>query len=202
MAFVVEDGSRLSDATAYMTVEQWKDHHLDRGIDSANDGTWSDTEIESGIVNATDYIDKRFGKRFRGWRSSSQQSLEWPRTDAFDNDDYWLTGVPSQILKATAEYGLIVLQLGRNLAPIPGVGFPITDPATGETEATAGTGIKRTTEKVGPLEDTTEYFAGTDANQPMTSTGNLIQSIPEYPQADLWIEELLISSTSRTIIRG
>jgi len=202
MAFVVEDGTRKSDATAYITVDEFKDHHTDRGVSAISEGTWSDTEIQSGIINATDYVDKRFGRRFRGWRSTKTQALEWPRTDAYDDDDYLLDGIPNQLKKGIAEYALLVLQLGRNLAPVPGMDFAVTDPSSGETTVVGSGGLRRKTEKVDVIEDTTEYFSAGESHKPMTSTGNLTQQIPEYPQADLWIEELLRSYYSREIMRG
>lgn len=202
MAFIVEDGTRKSDATAYMTVQQWKDHHTDRGVGSATDGTFSDGEIQGGIVNATDYIDKRFGRRFRGWRSTKSQALEWPRTDAFDDDDYLLDGMPDQLLKGTAEYALLALQLfPRNLAPPPTNEFGILDPTTGEGSSEGSGQLSKSTDIVGPIEETREYQS-TSGSKPMTSTGNLIQRIPEYPQADLWLEELTRSAISRTLLRG
>ncbi len=202
--FVVEDGTRKSDANAYITVQEWKDHHQGRGVASVTDGAYSDTEIESGIVNATDYIDKRFGdNRFRGWRSTRNQALEWPRTDAFDDDDYTFPDVPNQLKKGTAEYALLALQLDRNLAPVPGTTFGIVDPVTGTVTTQASTQLSRSTEKVGPIEDTKAYQDGTSTNKPMVSTGSpMSQSIPEYPQADEWIKHLLRSTTSRVVLRG
>ncbi len=201
MAFVVEDGTRITLANAYMTVAQWKTHHGDRGQTSATDGTYSDTEIQGGIVNSTDYIDKRFGRRFRGWRSTKSQGLEWPRTDAYDDDEHLLDDMPTQLLKGTAEYGLLVLQLKRNLAPPPTNEFGIIDPVTGEATSQGAGTLTKSTDVIGPIEETRE-FKSTSGSKPMTSTGNLIQRIPEYPQADLWLEELTVSSITRTLLRG
>lgn len=203
MAFEVEDGTRKEDATAYLTVQQWKDHHTDRGITTATDGTYTDTEIQAGIVQASQYVDKRFGRRFRGWRSTKRQAMEWPRTDAYDDDDYLLDGMPQQLLKGTAEYALQALQLGltRGLAPVPTPTFGITDTATGTVTAEASGQVTKTKEVVGPIEDSKEYKS-TAETKPMTSTGNLTQSIPEYPQADLWIEELTRGYSSRVVLRG
>ena len=203
MAFIVEDGTRKTDATAYMTVQQWKDHHTDRGIDSATDGTYLDTEIQAGIVQGSQYIDKRFGRRFRGWRSSKTQAMEWPRTDAFDDNDYLLDGMPQQLLKGTAEYSMLALQLGltRNLAPAVAPAFGVLDPATGTVTTDSSGQVTKTKEVIGPLEDTKEFKSAADS-RPMVSTGNLTQSIPEYPQADLWIEELTTGFSSRIALRG
>lgn len=202
MAFQVEDGTGLSTANAYITVVEFKAHHTDRNVAAVVESDFLDTEIQAGIINATDYIDKRFGRRFRGWRTSRAQGLEWPRSDAYDDDEYSLPDLPTQLKKATAEYALIALQLARNLAPIPGLPFPVIDPSTGDTSSAGGGQLKRSTDKVGPIEETREYATGQDQNQPMRVTGNLSQNIPEYPQADLWIEELLKGRGSRELRRG
>lgn len=62
MAFVVEDGTGIASANAYITVQQFKDYHADRG----NTLTGGSGDQQKAIVKATDYIDKRFGRRFKG----------------------------------------------------------------------------------------------------------------------------------------
>ncbi|MCP4897715.1 MAG: hypothetical protein GY906_12145 [bacterium] len=203
MAFTVEDGTGLDAANAYLAIQDWKDHHEDRGRDYATDGTYTDDEIQGAIVQASDYVDKRFGRRYRGCKMTYSQGLEWPRTDAYTDEEWSFQGVPRPLEKAIAEYAAIVLQLQRDLAPIPDPGFGVIDPETGEvTDAAAGPKTRKT-EKVGPLEDTTEWGDGAASNKPMVSTGNaLTQQIPAYPQADLWIEEIIEPSTDREVLRG
>jgi hypothetical protein len=201
MAFTPETGTGLPDSNAYMTVEEFKAHHTDRGVAAATDGTFTDAEIQAFIVQATDYLDKRFGLKFRGWKAKDSQALQWPRTDAYDNGDYLITGVPRQLKKACAEYALIAGQLGRNLAPLPGTGFSTIDPATG-TETGNKSSIKREKEAVGPIETEVEYGQSTDMPRPMQSSGNIVQRIPDYPQADLWVEEIITAISSREVYRG
>lgn len=165
--FVVETGDGVIGANGYITVAQFKDHHDGRGRVYT---PYTDPAIQAAIVRATDYVDKRFGRRFLGSRQQKNQGLEWPRISAYDADDFLLTGVPVQLIKAVAEYAWIAANLGASeLAPNP------TGAAGGIIEET-----------VGPI--TTRY---SDRDRPMTSTGNLIQDIPVYPEADLWIEELI-----------
>ena len=139
MAFTVEDGTGLEAANAYLALQAYKDHHEDRGRDDATDGTYSDAEIQGAIVQASDYVDKRFGRRYRGDKSSYAQGLEWPRVDAYTDEDYSFRGVPKPLEKAIAEYARLVLQLGRDLAPVPDPGFGIIDPESGDvSDSTAG----------------------------------------------------------------
>lgn len=177
MAFTPEDGSQVVGANAYLTVAAFKVHHDDRGRAYT---AFTDTQIEQAIVKGTDYIDKRFGRRFRGEKASTTQGLEWPRVNAIDDAGRLMTELPDELTKAAAEYAYLSLTLGTELAP---VGSPV-----------AG---KITEEKVGPI--STKY---SDRSSPMVSTGNMIQNLPEYPEADLWIEALLKSDMSRRLVRG
>jgi len=195
MALIVETGAGLSTANGYVTEAEYRAHHGDRGVDVTAQVT---ATVEAALVNATDYVDKRFGKRFRGYRRQSGQALEWPRIDAYDDDEILLPNIPLQLKKAVAEYAWLATQIGRNLAPMPGAVFPMVDPTTGVVINQGGGTIRRKTEKVDTLEETHEY---SNYGQVMTTTGNILtQHVPEYPQADMWLEELLHSE--RMLGRG
>lgn len=196
MAFTLEDGSGLSDSNAYIDEAFFTTFHADRAVDA----TFTSAEIQAHIIRASDYVDKRFGRRFRGERIKSQQSMEWPRVNAITDDGYHFSGVPEQLKRAIAEYTLISLNLDRNLAPMPAPDFPIQDPETGEVTNVSEGRITAKTEKVGPIEESTEYSDG--SQRIMTGTGNMSQQIPAYPQADLWIEELIDGYNNRRLVRG
>ena len=199
MAFTVEDGTGLAAANAYLSIADFQAHHADRGIDVT---AMTDPEIQAAVVKSTDYIDKRFGRRFRGYKTTQAQGLEWPRVDAYTDDDYLFDGVPRPLEKATAEYAWIVHQLSRDLAPMPTPGFSILDPADGSVTSEGSGQVIEKTEKVDVIEETTKWATGNSSGKPMVGTGNLSQQIPEYPQADLWIEELIEGYTSRELGRG
>ncbi len=183
MAFTVEDGTVVAGANAYITVDQYRTHHTDRGRAALiTDTGQGDTAVQAAIVQATDYVDKRFGRRFRGDRRASSQELEWPRTDAWSDDGYLLENIPNALIKAVAEYAWLQILLASDLAPLP--------------DGTSGV-VNKVTQKVGPITDAKEY-----AERPMVSSGNLVQSVKEYPQADMWIEEMLVSSLSTEFHRG
>lgn len=63
MAFLVEDGSGVNGANAYMTVAEADTYFTDRGIAG---WTGVDTIKQTALIKATDFIEKRFSSRFLG----------------------------------------------------------------------------------------------------------------------------------------
>lgn len=198
MAFTPEDGTGVAAANSYQTLDEIKAHFADRGVVLAD--SFSDAEIEASAVKASDYMDKRFSRRYRGYKRGQSQGLEWPRLDAFDDDDFLLSARPKELLAAHSEYTLLDLQL-TTLTPLPNVPFPTVDPETGTVSTGTGT-LTRARDAVGPIETDRQYAQGTNADKPVVSSGNLIQSVREYPVADLWMESVIKSYTSRHVSRG
>ena len=210
MAFLVEDGSGLELANGYVSLAYTDTHHTDRGNTLWDNIT--DIEKTSTIIRASDYIDKRFGRRFRGERKTKSQGLEWPRHSAFDDDFFLLSGVddiPRQLEKATAEYALRAALCGV-LAPDPLLRFPkqsMEFAAPARTGPTATGEVIRKREHVGPIEDETWYepVSKLSVSAGARSVQSAIlndYSIPEYPEADMWLEELIVSSMSMTLARA
>jgi hypothetical protein len=209
MALVVEDGTGLVTANAYIAQAFADTYHTDRLQTQWSDATTP--EKEAAIIRATDYIDKRFGRRFIGFRGKGTQALEWPRTGALDDDGYLVSGLPTALEKACAEYALRAW-IYKTLAPDPLSVIPAQDLESGAaargTSATAGE-VLRTKEVVGPLEEE-KWYESTTRNQMRYASGGArgIQSgvlndynIPEYPEADLLIEPFLKPS-STTLARA
>lgn len=199
MAFTVETGVGLAAANAYMTEAEYRAYHADRGNEVT---AQTQAQVETAIVRATDYVDKRFGRRFRGEKLSSEQALEWPRSSAYTDEDFLINGVPALLKRAIAEYALLSIYLGRNLAPVPAPDFGILDPVTGEVTNVSSGKIIEKSEEVGPIKESTKFAQGGQTGRPMIGTGNLTQSVPEYPQADMWLEELLQPYGQRELTRG
>lgn len=196
MAFTVEDGTGLAAANSYQSVADIKAFFADRGLTLAD--TYSDAQIEASAVRATDYMDKRWGRLYRGWKRSQAQRLAWPRIDAFDDAGFLFDDLPNELLWAHAEYTLLDLQLST-LTPLPDVPFPTVDPDTGTVST--GTGILKSSEDtVGPISEKRSYAES--SQKPMGSTGSRIQQVRVYPVADLWMEEITDSSVSRDLRRG
>lgn len=204
MAFVVETGDGLTDSNAYSAVAEVDTYHTDRGNTK---WTGSNGVKQSAIIRATDYIEKRFGKRFRGVRRTKEQSLQWPRINAYDDADYMydFNEVPEKLKQATAEYALRALLLGE-LAPDIPPNVPGMNNATGSTttEITPSGSITAKKEVVGPLEEETHYEARDAGYNTRAAVSDLLgaSSIPEYPAADLLLEELIRRGSDRRIVRA
>ena len=139
MSLIVEDGTGIVDAESYCTVAFADTYHVARG----NETTWRDQDKpvkEIALRKATEYIDLRFGSRFKGSVEfpDTPQALLFPRIDI---EGY--TDVPICLQRAVAEYAL--RSLTTALAPDP------TADATGRAVAFRS-------EKVGPIQEKTGYF--------------------------------------------
>lgn len=194
MAFIVEDGTGLPDANSYIDVDYFKAYHKERGRTI----TMAAGEIMACLIRASDYIDKRFGPRFRGFKQSTSQSKEWPRLDAEDDSGYALTGIPLNLKKGTAEYGWRAHLVGV-LAPDvpPGVPGQALDGSTTTSSTVVGP-LESTRQKVGPIEE--ELKASSSTKSFNAASGDWF--IPEYPEADMLLSQLLESRTSRRLARA
>lgn len=214
MAFTVEDGGGQNAANAYIDLTFADKYHDDHG--HAGWALLTQPEKETSIVRATSFVDKRFGMRYVGFRRSKSQNLEWPRLDAFDKDGFLLSGedeVPRLLKRAVAEYALRAA-IYNILAPdplrtIPSQDFDDLSTAQTNRNSQQAGAVKSTRVKAGPVENETEFQTAADMAA-KSSGGRGLQSgllndfyIPEYPEADMWIEELLRSGqTGITMSRG
>lgn len=87
---IVEDGTGVAGANAYISVSYATAYHAERG----NAWAGTTTEMEQAIVRASDYLDQM---PWGGTRLTTTQGLQWPRVT-------W--GYPDAIKRACAEYAL------------------------------------------------------------------------------------------------
>lgn len=128
----------------YGTISGFKAYLDARGVSYAGK---TDDQITQALVRASSYIDGAYRAAFPGYKTGRRtQVLEWPRTNATDGAGNSLPSdeVPVEIETATYEGGIRELASPGSLAP---------DVAAG------GGGIKRHREKIGPLDEETEYFS-------------------------------------------
>jgi hypothetical protein len=181
MAFVPEDGTGLPNANSYGLVAEADEYFVDRG-----NGAWAalDTNAkQSALIQATDYIDMRYGSRFIGQEKTNTQGLEWPRIfqpgDKSYEETYGGTGeIPKDLKYATFEYASRASK--GPLAP---------DPVFSE----AGVSVITTHQRVGEVE---RRFAPTG----MSGAGQM-WLIKPYPAADLLLQDLLDPYQGDRVIR-
>lgn len=104
MALIVEDGTGKSDAEAFASVAYADTYHAARSTAA----TWTartTAEKEQDLREATDYLEAMYRNRWPGDRRTKDQSLAWPRANAYDTDDYLVASdsVPTEVQDATAE---------------------------------------------------------------------------------------------------
>ena len=103
MAFVVENGTGISNANSYASVAYYRTYWTERGRDVS---AQTEAQIQAYLIRATDFIEKTFGDRWRGTRSTIVQSLGFPREGVvIDGISLPSDMLPSSLLMATAEYG-------------------------------------------------------------------------------------------------
>lgn len=148
MGLTVQDNNgSVAGANAYISVEEFKTYHADRGNSLAGS---TDPQIEAAIIRATDYLDQRFnfvGKK----RLGRDQTTEWPRTNARDRDRYYINDIPPEVKEACCEYALRALAAELNPDP--------------ERDGT-GAAIASKSESVGPISESVTYVSGSVFTMP------------------------------------
>ncbi|SCM71505.1 hypothetical protein KL86PLE_100242 [uncultured Pleomorphomonas sp.] len=111
MTLVIETGTGLEDAEAYVPVDALRTYAAGRGVDLTE---FDDTACEIKLRLAAQWIDTRW--RYKGTRVSAGQALEFPRNGLADWSGFILTGVPKRVKDAACELAIRGLQ-GATLVP-------------------------------------------------------------------------------------
>lgn len=154
MAFLVEDGSIVAGANAYLSVADFDAYWLDRNITLSQ----TQAEKEAAIIIATQYLDQN---KWKGAIVSDAQPLDFPRGGVYDQEGREIPNniIPQQVKHACAEYA------HRQL----------TAPIQPDLE---GGAVKRTKSKLGTLEEEIEYADGSVTTRPRyPMADNLIKSL-------------------------
>lgn len=160
---VVEDGTGLDNANAYLGLVEAAEYHRLRA--NAAWDTATEAAQVAALINATQYVDIRWSFIGDILVDDPAQALSWPRDGGADEPLYDRRGVdvaetvPLAVRQATAEYAL------RALA-----GALLPDPTVPD-EAGRFVSLKR--EKLGPLEEETRF-----------SDTRAVQTTRKYPEAD------------------
>ncbi len=140
MAFTVEDGTGVVGANSYVDLAYAAAYFADRNV-TAWAGTTS--QLQGWLIDATDYVEGRFGDRFIGTPNTEEQALHFPVDSA--------TSLPDKLKRAVCEYALRAKV--SPLAPDP-------------TVDSSGFSVVTIREKLGPLE-TESAVRGSEGSRPM-----------------------------------
>jgi hypothetical protein len=168
VAFVVEDGTGLSNSNSYCSVVEFQAYWTDRGFDYS---AYTDGQIEKALVRATDHIELTYRAFFRGVREVDDQALSFPRALLYV-ELVEVEGVPDNLKRATHEYAKRALTVDL-------------DPDLADTATAGGAVLLSETKKVGPIETRRTFQAG----------GGRLLAL--YRGADMWLTEYLYGSGTR-----
>ena len=186
MAFTVEDGTGVANAPTHTRrPAQVTDYLTDRGRQTENG--WSSAEEaaqNAAIIQATDFIEKRFAGLWRGTRGSEEQGLSWPSSGVTTGDGVTIsaTSLPRLLIEAVAEYTVRALISACTLLRPDRRRLPVRV-AWSRSQFT----------KVGEIETRTRYSDPAGAG-----TAVVTSTVPSYPAADLLIQPLL----NRSLVPG
>ena len=115
--FTVETGTGSTTANSYASTAFATTYHQTYGNPSA----WSAASIaqqQDALRQATLALDVRYGSRWSGYRYSSDQALDWPRTYAVDSAGNTIDSdeIPVRLQQATAMLALLHVQ-GEDINP-------------------------------------------------------------------------------------
>jgi len=172
MAFIVEDGTGISNANSYTDVAFADAYFVERGV---SEWTGTSTEKQQALVKATDYIETKYIGQFGGVIEfpDTPQALSFPRVRLYDQNGLLVSGIPAKLQQATCEYAL-----RSKSAQL------LADPAIDKS----GTAVKERSSKIGPLEEKVVYAS---------VSGSV--SLAEYPAADRLLQFYLQSRDGEVI---
>jgi len=170
MAFTVEDGTGVTGANSYMTVDEFKAYHAERGTSTSALGSSGD--MQKLLVQGADYIEQHWD--FKGVKEfADDPPLSFPRMSLRDRNGDLVTGIPDKLKWAQAEYALQANEGDLFLTP---------------TQDASGLQLTKDLKRVGPLTTEKQY-----------TPGSVQDTTQEYPKADKWLREYVVprGGTSR-----
>ena len=188
MSLIVQTSEGVANANTYSSITTADDY-----AELRSRSAWAAAAMNtkrSALVNATDYMDRRWAQRLIGTKLSAAQYLEWPRTGY---------GLPLDIVYACIEYALYALS-GDLFAEFNDAGR--SHGGTGTTGIDTNQTITRQRRRAGPVEIETQFETGTRSSTTTTTTSNIMvveSAAGRYPRADFLMHRYLKQLSGRTI---
>ena len=178
-------GGVYLDANSYASVATADDYLMPRGRSSWIADATTEAMKEAALINATDYMDRRWGDKLKSTKLNSTQLLEWPRKTY---------NLPTLIVRACCEYANYAL--GGDLFA------NYNDAGTSHSAGTADTSqvVQSQRQRVGPIETETRYQTSSTTTVRRvqgSTTSIIIDAAGRYPLADSIIHQFLSSTSLR-----
>lgn len=162
MALIVEDGTIVSGAEAYVSVSD-ADTYNNSYVGSA---TWlaaASTDKEISLRRATQYLDVTYGSSYVGVRVSETQDLLWPREFAEYPDGIIIerTSIPIELKRACMELAIKDI---------------VDDGLIVDVDAPAAN-VKRSRVKAAVVEEEVEYWGGNTNQKKYVIVERLMRAI-------------------------
>lgn len=138
VSVVVEDGSGIDGANAYLSASDWKAYADQQGWDYST-AAYTYDQIGSAIIRGRAWLDAAYRPRWPGAKTNGrEQSTAWPRRDALDGDGEEIADdeIPQEVRDASAEAAWRELQAPGSLAPDLERGGAIKSLKAGSVELT------------------------------------------------------------------
>jgi hypothetical protein len=167
VSLIAETGSGALGAASYASVARADAYWAERAH-SALATAWADADTpqkEGALREATAFLDATYGPHYRGDRRGYVQGLLWPRTNALDEAGYPLPDLPREVVDAVCELAVRALT-----APLA-------------LDVMRGGQVTRLREKVGPIEEETEWAGGAPVETSYGAVGGLMAQVCRGTQA-------------------
>jgi hypothetical protein len=109
MALIVETGSASTTAESYASVADADTYHANRA--NTDWASLATAAKEAALRKATDYMTQQYGERWKGYRYTNTQALDWPRSwvlkpGPFIENFYEHDEIPAPVSRACMELAL------------------------------------------------------------------------------------------------
>ena len=147
------------DSNSYVTIAEADTYASERGHSGWED--LDDDEKSAALINAAEFLDDQYGKKFSGERATADQYLEFPRIkmkgipDKKDENGNYVLEIPKKVKYAQIELALAYLENDKDFY-------------AGLSES----GVKSYTNTVGPLMEQKEFFESATGYEMYTSRVN------------------------------
>jgi len=154
MSLIIEDGSVVPGAASYISVADADAYHAARGND-----TWDAVDNkEAALRKAADYMVQMYRPRWKGYRKSTTQALDWPREMCFLDPS--VNGIGADAYSYGYGFGFVTV-VPNNIVPTE-VKNACAELALRAAATDLAPDISRITkdERIGPIAVTYENYLG------------------------------------------